>query len=81
MKRFAGDKVMILMASSTGTPAGRGSGVGSFRVTCNRLLMYQVIEVFTKSVYSSTLITSLLYTFLPRDKKNTSSLLMTHFCE
>ena len=31
---------------------GRGLGVGSFRsfrVTCNRLL-YQVIEVFTKSV-------------------------------
>ena len=29
------------MASSTGTPAARGSGVGSFRsfrVTCNRLL-------------------------------------------
>ena len=57
MQRFAGgDKAVILMASSsTGTPAGRGSGVGSFgsfgsfRVTCNRLL-YQVIDVFTKSV-------------------------------
>ena len=34
-----GDKAVILMASSsTGTPAGRGSGVGSFgsfRVRCN----------------------------------------------
>ena len=52
MQRFAGDKAVILMASSTGTPTGRGSGVGSFgsfRVTCNSLL-YQVIEVFTKSV-------------------------------
>ena len=53
MQRFAGGKAVILMASSTGTPAGRGSGVvsfGSFRVTCNRLL-YQVTEVFTKSVW------------------------------
>ena len=35
---------------------GQGSGVGSFgsfRVACNRLL-YQVIEVFTKSVYPVT---------------------------
>ena len=52
MQRFAGDKAVILTASSTGTPAGRGSGVdsfGSFRFACNRLL-YQVIEVFTKSM-------------------------------
>ena len=46
------------MASSTGTTAARGSGVGyfgSFRVTCNTniiRLLYQVIEVFTKSVYT-----------------------------
>ena len=52
MQRFVGDKAVILTASSTGTPAGRGSGVGSFgsfRFACNRLL-YQVIEVFTKSM-------------------------------
>ena len=52
MQRFAGDKAVILTVSSTGTPAGRGSGVdffGSFRFACNRLL-YQVIEVFTKSM-------------------------------
>ena len=36
------------MTSSIGTPAARGSGIGSFHVTCNRLL-YQVLEVFTKS--------------------------------
>ena len=69
MQRFAGDKAVILMASSTGTPAGRGFGVGSsgsFRVACNRLL-YQVIEVFTKTRACSTPITS--YTFLLREKK------------
>ena len=30
---FASDKAVILMASSIGPPAARGSGVGSFRVT------------------------------------------------
>ena len=42
--------MMILMASSTDTPAGRNTGVDCFRslrVTCYRLL-YQAIEVFTK---------------------------------
>ena len=74
MQRFAGDKAVILMASSTGTPAGRGSGVGSFgyfNVTCNRLL-YQVIEVFTKRV-----VHLLLHTLFT-EKKNT---LVTQFCE
>ena len=45
------------MASSTGTPAGRGSGVGcfsSFRILGG--LLYQVIEVFTKSAVHLLLI-------------------------
>ena len=42
------------MASSTGTPAARGSSVGSFRssrVTCNRLL-YQVMRFSQRAVYT-----------------------------
>ena len=37
------------MASSTGSPAARGSVVGSFRYLVLRGMLYQAIEVFTKS--------------------------------
>ena len=44
---------MMLMASSTGTPAARGSGVGSFRSFRSFRsfggLLCQAIEVFTNS--------------------------------
>ena len=54
----------VMSMASTGTPAARGSGVvgsfRSFRVTCNRLL-YQVIEVFTKSGVHLFLYTAYIY--------------------
>ena len=58
---------MALSTGTDGTPAARGSGVGSFRsfvsfgVTCNRLLC-QAIEVFTEgSVHLLLHITHLLF--------------------
>ena len=49
MQCFAGDKPVILMASSTGTPAARGSGVGSFRSSPVTWATVSSDEVFTKS--------------------------------
>ena len=61
------------MASSTGTPAGRGRVLVVFVIFVLGGLLYQVIEVFTKSA-----VHLLLHTHFYGDKK-CSCVLVTHF--
>ena len=68
---FCRRSAVILMPSSTGTPAARGSSVGSFRSSRVSWALYQVMRFSQRAVYTYYYIHILTET-----KKN----YVRHFC-